>query len=555
MDLASHMGVQSFATSRNAQVETFIEYLLEHYCEQLIAEGRINDYKIESQKHYVSDIASDVWDHFVSFYDNVFSNEVELWCQTTCYKGNKTGKPESNKTYEVRETLVEAISFRKYIRGNNGVVRTIHFTVGPKKYTYGWFAPAKEHTFDLSLYLDVEDGDIFEIISEAYEGVASEYQVKGNFTKAIKSATSLGDIISSACSRLSHWHVVESMPIQKFADRQYELVEAEFEDRRTEIEESITRSINAGIDIKKRCNDLVHGADEKDEFIIETVDLLLEKNPFIKNAKRAIADWRSFSHQIDKIAEESSELPDFIRNLWNSDKDLRLLVRRLLFRINASGAINYVQDVEIQGVTEHNLYKGDHTEVQVNLIIDHIMERLSCSTVDTLRNDLISNKAKGILRSSIWFEARNGTDLRPSFDYIEIVLKSKGFNIRKASSLTDKPVGYHAQLVNCDETVNPYTNLKVIVDSDGCLLAFLKGKYFRPQEFPRRCKEEAYVALTLKHHIVNGRFKERVLVPIIMFIDMPEDYTPPEYALKRLECFGWHSAFSVDDIVALVNKK
>jgi len=555
--MASHMGVQNFATSRNAQVETFIEYILEYYCEKLLSEERIDNYTIESQKLYTSEIAHDIWDHFISFHDKVLSKDVQLWCQTTCYKGNKTGKPESNKTYEVRETLVEAISFRKYILNSNDVVRTIHFTVGSKKYTYDWFAPAKEHTFDLSLYLDLDVENIFGVIAEAYRGATTELHVKNYYTDAIEHDAPIGNVILDTCSRLLHWQTKECMPVQPYANKQYFLVETELSERREEIEETIARSINAGLDIKKRCNDLVHGVinDEgEDQFIIKTTHLLLEKNPFIKNAKQAISDWKSFTKKVENIADGSSGMPHFIRKLWCSDKEFRLLIRRLLFRIDTDDAIHYVQDLDIVGVTEHNLYKGNHTEIQVDMIVDHILDILSYSTVDALSSRLVSNKAKGILRKSIWFEAKNGTALKPSFNYIELVLKSEGFNVEKASTIAEKPIGYHAQFVSADEKVNPYTNLKVIVDSKGHLLAYLKGKYFRRQEFPRRCKEEAYVALTLKHDIVQGSFKKRVFIPIIMFIDMQENFTPPEYALKRLECFGWSSAFNYDDIVKLINK-
>jgi len=37
-----------------------------------------------------------------------------------------------------------------------------------------------------------------------------------------------------------------------------------------------------------------------------------------------------------------------------------------------------------------------------------------------------------------------------------------------------------------------------------------------------------------------------------MFVDMPENYTPPEYALRRLSGFGWTVAFSAEEIVSLI---
>ncbi len=552
--MASHMGVQSFATSRNAKVEIFVNFVLDEYCKKLVSDGITTEYTLESQKHYISDIASDVWDHYVSFQDNRNSKKVELWCQTTCYKGNKTGKPESNKTYEVRETLVEAISFRKHVISSPDIIRTIHFTVGSKKYTYDWFAPVKEATFDLSLYLEIDGEDILNKIVEVFEGVVAEFQVKKKLSKEVKDKTSTGCVASDCINALYTWHTNMDMPLQTLANKQYMLIEQYIKQHDKEINTALKNSINAGSDIKKRCNDLVHGGVETDPYIMQTVDLLLEKNPFIKNAKKVLSNWSEFSKDVKEISRNSNNLPEFVSNLWVSDCGLKLVVRRLLLRIGSDDAINYVQDVNIDGVTEHNLYTGVHKGERLGEIVSYVLKVLPYTTIIELYDSLTSKSSKKLLQSSVWFEAKNGTDLKPSFDYIELVLRSKGFSIERATTLDDKPVGYHSQLAGDIGKVNPYTNLKVILNNKGNVIAYLKGKYFRPPEFPRRCKEEAYVSLTLMNEYVNGKFKERFNIPIIMFVDMPEEFSPPEYALRRLMSFGWSVVFNVNEIVTLLER-
>lgn len=548
------MGVQRFATTRNAQVELYIEFVLEQYCERLKLEGRICDYSVESQKHYVSDIASDIWDHYVSFADKVTQKEIELWCQTTCYKGSKTGKPEPNKTYEVRETLVEAISFRERIIKASGEIRTIHFTVGPKKYAYDWFSPAKEYTFDLSVYVDANKEDVFNLIDSAFTHAPTERQVKENFKKEMTNHTALGRITSNCIDNVFTWQIANQLAVQDYANLQYRLTESEYTNRKMEIETIHSKSKNAGLNIKKRCNDVVHGKKDTDKNIQKTVELLLDKKPFIKYAKQAIRDWDGFKKLISDIDQQSNDFRSFIRNLWAQPKYIRLLTRRLLLRIAADDSISYIQDVNIEGITEHNLYTGNHKGRTLDQIVLHVEDINSNFTKENLSESLCSDKAKNILKSSIWFESRNGTTLTPSFDFIELQLKSRGFTVRPATSLVNKPIGYHSEFAS-DSNVSSYTNLKVILDSTGVLLAYVKGKFFREQEFPRRCKEEAYVALTLKYALVDRKFIRRTNVPVIMFVDMQTDYTPPAYSLKRLAHFGWSPTFSIDEIVELIKRK
>ncbi len=157
--MASHMGAQRLATERNEQAEKLIDFILQSFIARLHQEGYIASTELPiRQKPFVRDDCRDVFDHFVELeMARPFSGiqgRFQLWAQTTCYKGNELGRAESDKTYEIRETLVEALGLRRWLREEAISFRTIHFTIGPVSYTYGWFKPAKDHAFDLSLYPD-----------------------------------------------------------------------------------------------------------------------------------------------------------------------------------------------------------------------------------------------------------------------------------------------------------------------------------------------------------------------------------------------------------------
>ncbi len=144
--------IQLHATLRNEYVEIFVDFAIRKALEMLKEKGVIKEVVLpERHKIFKAIDASDVFDHFFKI---KFSSggEVEYWGQTTCYKGNDLGIPEANKTYEIRETLIEALTLRRHLLAEDKKFRTFHFTFGPSDYTYGWFAGAKENTFDWSFY-------------------------------------------------------------------------------------------------------------------------------------------------------------------------------------------------------------------------------------------------------------------------------------------------------------------------------------------------------------------------------------------------------------------
>lgn len=547
--MASHMGVQTLATSRNSQVEFLVHYIIERALKKVTGMGHVADAHVSSQEHYSSEIASDVWDHLAT---GVQKNgrKFQWWCQTTCYKGNGTGMPEPNKTYEVRETLVEGITIRDLVNQKDDCdVRTLHFTVGDSNYTYQWFLSLKSASYDKSFYIGKGGLDVFTLLANALQGTVTESAKAEKLEQCIREMNEIGSFISHTTDELCAWLINEGMSKSHLADSQWQLVNKEYQDHAGKWPEF---SKLKGSDIKGRTNRFLFNADtqEADALIPKAAAKILEKKPFLSAALSAVADWSAFEEKIRTLCDAATDIEDFTRKLWTMPAPYHLLTRRVILRIHTGDAIAYVQDRDVQGVSEHNLYAGIHSEKQVREICSKIVADLATAKIlskQHLRDGIFAH-GKKIINQARWFEAKNGTELKPSFEYAEMAVQAAGFKVVTLAAAKFKAIGYHSEIAS--ENVRPYTNLKAILNKDGKIIAILKAKFFRIQEFPRRCKEEAFVGLTLKYKYENGVFSARHDIPIIMFVDMAEDCSPPEYAVKRLISFGWDVVFSTKELVA-----
>lgn len=548
------MTSQVGATKRNSQAEIFVDHLLKMYCEQMSEQKAITDYDVITQAAYKSDISSDVWDHKVTFHDTALDKDVELWCQTTCYKGHgDVKKREPNKSYEVKETLVEAISIRKLIDQKDKIVRTIHFTVGDVNYTYGWFKSLKEKSFDLSIYLDTETVNIFEILNESIGSMKIEFQIRNALSSMMRNNKEINAVVSSALTSIQEWHIDDSLPIQDIAQAQWNIVKNN--SLATPIDNIIKNAENSGFDVKKQASEAIHRGYSDDSVIEETVENLLSKKPALKKLYYVKNNWEDYCSKVNAFSQSAPDLRSFVKELW-SNSDLKEVYRRLLLRVHTNQGVDYIQDIDVDGISEHNLYTGKHTALQVDQLVDYIAANFlneGISTVQDLCSCMTEAYAKNMVRACLWFEARNGTALKPSFEYICIKLRNLGYTIEKPRSLDNLLTGYHSKLTH--ETVKPYQNFMGVFNSDEELVALIKGKFFSRAEFPRRCKEESFTGLTMQNDFTDNILKKRHNLPIIMFIDMLEDYTPPEFSLKRLSYFGWTIAFNESEIVdAIANE-
>lgn len=551
--MASHMASQVGATKRNTQAELFVDYLLKEYFNSIQQKGLIQNLSIEMQAPYKNEIASDVWDHKVCFHHISFEKDVEIWCQTTCYKGHgDVKKKEPNKSYEVKETLVEAISLRKLMHQDDKLVRSIHFTIGDVDYTYGWFKSLKEKSFDLSMYIDTENDNIFNLLNTAIGESKIEFKVKKALQELATENTEVTTLIQYSKATLENWFENLNLAVQSNADMQWDLVQNNLESK--DINEFIRCSKNSGINIKKQASTAIHNGQTDNHILEKTVENLLAKKPSLKRLVKVKDDWSSYCDYVLTLSATTSTVRDFICALW-SDKELKEVNRRLLLRAHTKESIDYIQDLDVDGITEHNLYTGIHKQNQIDDMVSIVTNNFAnegATSSEDISSLLTNNHSKNLVGQCLWFEARNGTSLKPSFEYICLKLEERGYVIKKPKSLDSFLIGYHAELT--DETVKPYQNFMGIYDDSNNLLALLKGKFFSVKEFPRRCKEESFTGITIQNNFVNGEFIKRHDLPIIMFIDMEEGFEPPEFSLRRLAGFGWTIAFNEDEIIQAISK-
>jgi hypothetical protein len=550
--------VQAHATRRNRDVELMVEFILQGFAQRMHKDGTVGAPEDPvMQKPFQRDDCSDVFDHYLSLETTVpfggRSGALQLWAQTTCYKGNDGGAPEPNKTYEIRETLVEALGLRRWLREEGTFFRTVHFTVGPANYTYGWFKEAKDRAFDLSLYPppEVRASELFSELYELTSGVAFEFELHQRFEGAVASGEShVGETIRRMYDGLWEWYR-RGLPTQPLADQQANLLDSLRRGQGPAVNRALAAARHGGADIKARAVALLQGGDTDDPAMIGTVKRLNVGNPFLPVAAEAAADWTSWSQNRFAPPAGTGGLSEYVCHLWNAEGGVRLVARRLLLRIHTGESVHYVQDIDIPGLSEHNLYGGEHTEQQVRSVVSRVVsscERTGIRTPADLYNRLSSDVGLRLLRSSQRLESFNGASIRPSSYYVEEALSENYSLERFRDTDLPSPRAYHGAFGTA--RIMPYENMKVVTESStGRPVAILKAKFFRRQEFARRVKEEAYVGFTTKFEYTDGGFEERYPgLPLVMFVDMESELSPPEYAVRRLVTAGWEAFFSVGDL-------
>ena len=242
----------------------------------------------------------------------------------------------------------------------------------------------------------------------------------------------------------------------------------------------------------------------------------------------------------------------YIVRLWKEPTEARFVIHRVLFRIYADN-IHYIQDLNIQGVDEHNQYNGDLTSYQISQIADYLVSRYALykiSSPQDLYERLVGPRGLTLTKESLRFESKNGTSLKPSFFYLEDYLLPKYELVSFEEAGLQPPVAFYTKFPG-SPNVSTYDNMKVVRDaSTKKNLCIVKAKFFRQQEFPRRAKEEAYVGFTTKYEYFEGHLKLRYSgLPLFMFVDMAADYVPPAHAIIRMINYCWIPIFQLQDLV------
>jgi hypothetical protein len=550
------MGVQTHASQRNEQAEVLVDFLLRSVASQLREEGILSRFVEPSrQKPFRRDDCSDVFDNYLEIELTRPSKDVEgtvqLWVQSTCYKGNARGTPEPNKSYEIRETLIESLGLRRWLADERVCFRTIHFTLGPPAYAYGWIKLAKDNAFDLSLYPDpaLGDFDLFNALGVLFRHARPELQMREALSAEIRKGTSaLGRMVLTMSRQLHDW-LAGGLRTCPMADKQAEMLSILRRQQIAAAAEAIAASRRGGADIKPRFERAVIAGQSEDPIMLRTVARVLDRNPFLATALTAESDWSRWSNSTFGIPPGVGTLAGYVTHLWRLPPPGRLVSRRLLLRIHSDDSVEYVQDTGIAGLTEHNLYAGDHDRRQIDAIVGRITSALTSSGIHSphdLLAQLSGTRGRRILRASRQLEIVNGTELKPSFFYIEEALRARYSFLAFSETDLPPPVAYHSAF---GATVRPYQNMKVVVDDHKVPVGIIKAKFFREPEFPRRAKEEAYVGVTTNMRYDAGAFRERYPgLPLFMFVDMEASFHPPEYAVRRLATAGWHVVFSIDEL-------
>ena len=548
--MAGHMAGQARATARNAGAELFCEACMLIAVDELVENQTITSGSVKRQQQFKRDDCHDVFDCY-ALLEAPGAEVLHLWTQVTCYKGHHGGGTEPNKTYEIRETLTEALGLRRWLMSEGTPVRTIHITLGPSDYTYKWFKPVKKSGFDLSIYLTTNANR--DRSFKAFESLGNKpVPARALADQLLRDKTpKLTALSRELVDTIVDW-IEDGAGPNRLAIDQARLLERTRHKHRKLAEVAVKRATKGGADIKGATLAAWNaGGGTGDPVLDGTVQRLSEGNPFHAAAVEATSSWSEYSKQSFSSASNGS-LGNYIRNLWLDPNPARVMVsRRLLLRIHTNDAIDYVQDIGITGITEHNVYSGTPSAKQVAAIVKTLERRYvkrGIKTAKDLETRLCSQTARRLVVAALSFESNNGAALRPSFYYVEEALKQDGrfAAVRFGDTDLPSPVGFHADLApGCN--VRSYQNLKVVVaNGTGDPLAILKAKFFSEAEFARRCKEEAYVALTLRWRRRRSMFREQYSgLPFVMFVDMAGDTRPPEYAVRRLVTAGWEAVFDV----------
>lgn len=552
--MGGHMKVQASATKRNNQVEVLINFIIEKTLGLLKSDNIIRDFSnLTLQKEFERNDSKEIFDHYVEVIidDNGKEQKLELWGQTTCYKGNKTKRPEPNKTYEIRETITEALFLRNHLMNENKLFRTMHFTVGSTDYSYGWFKDAKSACFDLSLYpnSEIDVPQLFDTLNTLIDNLA-EYECYIVLDKhlSINTNDNLTLFVSNSIQQLYSWFK-DGYAINLVANLQANLLDQLNNSAVRDFCEIKNEHTQERISIKDATRKYIIDGECNDDLIKLTAKEVVKD--FVRYSLDILENWGEWERNTQIILDKSIDTKMFLKNLWCTDDLSQQVYRRLLLRIRSNSLNdNYIQDLDINGVTEHNLYSGSYGEDIVEAIIEKIYPFFFTQSKEDIFDSLTSETAKFYIRSAIKFETNNGTNMVPSSLYLKKAL-STDFKFIKGKSMNaygiDVPISYFCEISN--ETVKNFTNIDLIVDSEDKPLAIIKAKFFRGPEFARRAKEEAFIGITSNFNFINNEFKKVYThLPFIMFIDMPEDLIPSDYPLRRLQRSGWNVFFSIGEL-------
>jgi hypothetical protein len=499
---------------------------------------------------------------------------IALIGQTTCYKERGVSGGEPNKTYEMRETLMEFLLVHVNLMFGECDLKTqnirfFHVMFGDPSYSYSYFHRIRSKCYDLNVVFHPPEG--VERLYTALESVLPE-RLLGDQTcalaaldEAIKSKKA--PIVNQAVSTIkdSFAKYFEADFPQSYEGRiQAEAIRNLAEERNSKAL-TVSENLVAGIGIKQLYLEAARGAVEsKGSDIKKVVDVVFEKRKFLPEAKKALGDeprhWAKYVVEVMKISgvNDRDSLKRALRNLWDTnDVGRRELVRRVLIKL--PGAVSgrgtaYPQDIPIKGVTEHNLYGKVFDEHTTDKLIEYLLAKFKDAKVKSCQDlrTALQSFGRPLVKSSFDYDVENGTVIRPVQYYVIQRLAENGYSIGKQKEILGSTIkGYHEKLFDID--IGPFNSIEVISDEEKQPVTLFKAKYFRSQEFDRRVKEEGFISFTSAFEVTRQSDKlvlrRRSQLPFVMFIDMDRGWTPEPEPIKQLIRMGWDVFFRINDLL------
>lgn len=120
---------------------------------------------------------------------------------------------------------------------------------------------------------------------------------------------------------------------------------------------------------------MLEGSDIVDPILGNTLKRLFLTNPFLSVALDAINNWPQWFLRVFSRERSGSSLYEYVYALWADPTPDRYVIRRLLMRIYTDGGIHYIQDIDIEGLDEHNLYNGIHTRSQIEEMTEYLLSK------------------------------------------------------------------------------------------------------------------------------------------------------------------------------------
>jgi len=500
------------------------------------------------------------FDHFIEM------KGMKIYGQSTCYKERGLSGGEPNKTYEMRETLMEyLLVFLNGLRDKSidfNHVRFFHVVIGDPTYSYSYFQIIRNETYDLNIEVNFKDE--LENFYNELEMLIPE-SIFNNDTACLLALESVykstkNTLVKKAINQISNKldsYIKRDCPPNPNGKILREAINYLIESRLPFLDSHLSKKLSgAGIKenyLKDVKSDMI--TDHKSKAVVDTIFSL---RPFLPEAKKALNrgknGWDAYIDSIFKRISSVTNLNDAIQSLWSlTDPGEREISRRLLIKIPgimSTKGVFYPQDIPIKGVNEHNLYAGEfdaHKTQEITIFISSKFRNAKILDAKHIKEAFLQN-GRQIIKDGFEYDIKNGTVIQPVLYYLINVLELEGYQLRSSKDVLGETIkGFHSKLFNID--AGHFSSLQFI-EKDGKPIALIKAKYFRKEEFDRRVKEEGFVSL-----MSFFTFRDGVLAPYrpefprIMFIDTNKDWQPNRVSLEILYLLGWDIFFDIDELI------